>query len=109
MRKFIVILLTVVIATLTSVAAVPQRWEAVDAPARMFTEMRSDPEAPAEMAVRDSFIYVATNRQVSVKIFTILGQLISQETLPAGVHRLSMSAKGIYIIKIGSSTRRVTI
>ena len=85
------------------------RWEAVDAPDRMFTEMRSDPEAQAEMAVRENYIYIATPRSVNVKVFTILGQLISQSTLPAGIHRLPMSAKGIYIIKIGSSTRRVTI
>ena len=63
----------------------------------------------AEMAVRDNFIYIAAPRPVTVKVFTILGQLISQTTLPAGIHRLPMSAKGIYIIKIGGSTRRVTI
>lgn len=61
------------------------------------------------MAVRDSCIYVTSPRQVSVKVFTILGQLISQETLPAGTHRLQMSAKGIYILKLGTTTRRVTI
>lgn len=106
MRKLLVIL----ILGLTSLfSGAVTRWEAVDAPDRMFTEMRSDPEAQAEMAVRDNFIYIATPRPVSVKVFTILGQLISQATLPAGIHRLPMSAKGIYIIKIGSSTRRVTI
>ncbi|MDE6814361.1 MAG: T9SS type A sorting domain-containing protein, partial [Duncaniella sp.] len=58
----------------------------------------------------DSAIYVTSQHQVSVKVFTILGQLISQETLPAGTHRLQMSAKGIYILKIGTNiTRRVTI
>lgn len=106
MRKFIIIFALMLSSLLTDAAS---RWEAVDAPDRMFTEMRSDPEAPAEMLVREGFIYIATNRAVSVKVFTILGQLISQETLQPGIHRLPMSAKGIYIIKIGSSTRRVTI
>lgn len=106
MRKLLIILALALSSLLSDAAA---RWEAVDAPDRMFTEMRSDPEAQTEIAVRDSFIYLATNRTVSVKVFTILGQLISQETLQTGIHRLPMSAKGIYIIKIGSSTRRVTI
>ena len=106
MRKLLVILI-LGLSSLLSGAAV--RWEAVDAPDRMFTEMRSDPEAQAEMAVRENYIYIATPRSVNVKVFTILGQLISQSTLPAGIHRLPMSAKGIYIIKIESSTRRVTI
>ncbi len=104
MRKLLVILILGLTSLLSEAAA---RWETVDAPDRMFTEMRSDPEAQAEMAVRDNFIYIAAPRPV--KVFTILGQLISQTTLPAGIHRLPMSAKGIYIIKIGSSTRRVTI
>lgn len=106
MRKLLIILILGLSSLLSGAAA---RWEAVDAPDRMFTEMRSDPEAQAEMAVRENYIYIATPRSVNVKVFTILGQLISQSTLPAGIHRLPMSAKGIYIIKIGSSTRRVTI
>ncbi len=106
MRKLLVILILGLTSLLSEAAA---RWETVDAPDRMFTEMRSDPEAQAEMAVRDNFIYIAAPRPVTVKVFTILGQLISQTTLPAGIHRLPMSAKGVYIIKIGSSTRRVTI
>ena len=97
MRKLLVILILGLSSLLSGAAA---RWEAVDAP---------DPEAQAEMAVRENYIYIATPRSVNVKVFTILGQLISQSTLPAGIHRLPMSAKGIYIIKIGSSTRRVTI
>jgi len=106
MRQLIVIALVVISALLSSGAA--PRWEAVDAPGRIFTEQRSDPEW-TDVAVRDGHIYVISQREVNVKVFTILGQLISQETLPAGTHRLHISAKGIYILKIGTTTRRVTI
>ena len=106
MRQLIVIALVVISALLSSGAA--PRWEAVDAPGRIFTEQRSDPEW-TDVAVRDGHIYVISQREVNVKVFTILGQLISQETLPAGTHRLHMSAKGLYILKIGTTTRRVTI
>lgn len=106
MRQFVVIALFVLSALLLSGAA--PRWEAVDAPGRIFTEQRSDSDR-VEVAVREGAIYVSSQHQVSVKVFTILGQLISQETLPVGTHRLQMSAKGIYILKIGTATRRVTI
>lgn len=106
MRRFVLIAL-ILLSALLSTGAAP-RWEAVNSPGRIFTEQRLEAEG-ADIAVRDSCIYVNVPRQANVKVFTILGQLISQETLPAGTHRLQMSAKGIYILKIGTSTRRVTI
>lgn len=107
MRQLIVIMIVAITAML-SFGASP-RWEAIDVPGRIFSEQKSDSETGTEIAVRDSFIYIASTRPVTVKVFTILGQLISQETVPAGTHRLQMGAKGIYILKIGSTTRRVTI
>lgn len=106
MLRFVLITVIFLCALLSEGAA--PRWESVDSPGRIFTEQRADAEA-VDVAVRDSCIYVTSPRQVSVKVFTILGQLISQETLPAGTHRLQMSAKGIYILKLGTTTRRVTI
>lgn len=107
MRRLIAITLTAMLAMLAATASAP-RWEAVDVPGRIFSEQRFDSET-ADVAVVDNTIYIATQRPVSVKVFTILGQLVSQATLPAGTHRLVMKAKGIYILKIGTTTRRVTI
>ncbi len=106
MRQFVLITV-ILLSALLSTGAAP-RWEAVDSPGRIFTEQKAETEI-TDVAVRDSCIYVTSTRQVNVKVFTILGQLISQATLPAGTHRLQMSAKGIYILKLGTTTRRVTI
>lgn len=106
MRQLLAILI-VALAAMSSVGSSP-RWEAVEVPGRIFTEQRLEPDW-TDVAVRDNAIYILSNRQVNVKVFTILGQLVSQETIPAGVHRLQMKAKGIYILKIGTTTRRVTI
>lgn len=95
------------LSAMLSEGATP-RWEQIDASGRVFTEQRTDPDW-AEVAVRDSSIYVSVQRTVNIKVFTILGQLISQETLPAGTHRLQIGSKGIYILKIGTTTRRVII
>lgn len=61
------------------------------------------------VAVRDSYIYVTLSRPTQVKLFTILGQPISQTTLPAGTSRFRLASRGIYILKAGSFTRRITI
>ncbi len=113
MRQILIIAMLILTAALANGAS--PRWETVDTPGRIFTEQqqqqpRTDHEgSAADIAVRDSNIYVSASRQVNVKVFTILGQLISQATLPAGTHRLHINAKGIYILKIGATTRRVTI
>jgi hypothetical protein len=58
---------------------------------------------------RDGYIFVSTDHQVNIKLFSILGQLISQQTLQPGVWRLKVKARGIYILKTGAVTRRVTV
>ena len=66
-------------------------------------------ESGMEMIVREGVVSLTLARPTQVKVLTILGQPLSQQTLPAGVHRLRLSARGIYIVRVGSVTRRVTI
>lgn len=54
-------------------------------------------------------IIVTTNRPVQVRVFSILGQLISQETLPAGTSILELNTHGVYIVKIGDMTCKVAL
>lgn len=58
---------------------------------------------------RDGYIFVTTDHQVTVKLFSILGQLISQQTLQPGVWRLRVKARGVFILKTDTTTRRVTV
>lgn len=53
-------------------------------------------------------VIVETSHQVQVRIVTILGRTISQETLPAGISQLSLP-HGVYIIKIGELTCKVAV
>lgn len=66
-------------------------------------------EGDIEVAVRGLTIYITTPRPMQVKIFTILGQLIVQQNVPAGTTRLSVNARGIYILKAGDATCRITV
>lgn len=111
MRRFIVILL--VALTVMVAEGATRRWERIDTPAGLSFEYRhSDDEnedVDVAVAVSDGYIYLVSQEPVEVRVFTILGQLLSQEKLGAGVHRFHIKSRGIYILKIGSMTRRVTI
>lgn len=107
MRRFIVIL--IVVLTVVFTIGATQRWEEVDTPPRAMVELQDIDESPIGIAVSDGYIYVSSEKRITVKVFTILGQLVSEETLPEGIHRFLMRAKGIYVVKIGARTHRVTI
>lgn len=88
----------------TPVMAEAPGWEVVD------TSTASAPMSDAvEVEVRDGYIYVAASKPVTVKILSIVGRTVSEQKLPAGVSRLKISARGIYILKAGDKTMRVTI
>ena len=81
-------------------------WEHMSASVPQQFEADAD---DIDVSVRDGVIYITTRRQVNVKVLTILGQLISQQNIHPGVSRLKIPTRGIYILKIGSVTKRVTI
>lgn len=109
MQRLIAILLTIVIGCASLWAALP-RWEVVDVPARVASVMQSsEADAPFEVFVNEGCVYIVNGKSLQVKVFTILGQLISQESLSSGSHRLRISSRGVYILKVGESTIRITI
>ncbi len=98
-----VIALAVVPAAVSAPTSTAPRWETVSSVIPTLSDETFD------VAIRDNYIYVYTPTPVNVKLFTILGQLVSQGNLPAGTSRFKVNARGIYILKAGTITRRVTI
>lgn len=84
--------------------ATQHQWQSVSQSRMIDTESEG-----AEITVSNGYIYVAVPKAMTVKVFSILGHLISQKSLPPGVSRLKIETRGIYIIKIGDKTHRVTI
>lgn len=82
------------------------RWEVVETLPADIVEPQSE---RVDVIVRDGVIYLAVPRPTQVKLFTILGQPVAQDRLPAGTSRLRPPGRGIYILKAGSYTCRVTI
>lgn len=54
-------------------------------------------------------IYIATNRPVHVKVYSILGHLVAQSTLQSGSYRMTINNHGVYLIKIGDLTCKVAV
>lgn len=80
------------------------KWETVETSAASPSS-----EDRIDVVVRDGYIYVTSARPVQIRIITILGQPVSQSSLPAGTSRFKTGARGIYILKAGSQTVRITI
>ena len=106
----IAILALALVAGAPAAGALPAaEWEYVDRPSAPAGVETPDGERLDVSVQRDGYIYVTAPQPVTVKVFTILGQLVSQAKIPAGTSRIKLGARGIYILKAGSQTRRVTI
>lgn len=103
-RRVLILMMAV---ALVAVAAGAQRWEESPGNAPVVTE-RSEGD-DITISTRDGYVYLTTSRRVTVKVFSILGQLISQDTVGPGTHRLRLATRGVFILKAGAVTRRITI
>ena len=113
LRHLAAILLVVVTAlTATGLPAAPQVWEEVNAEVAVrsgLAQGAAEGGDGVELVSRDGALFLVLQRPMTVEVFTILGQPVSRATLKAGVHRLRLTSRGIYILRAGSVTRRVTI
>ncbi|MCM1153584.1 MAG: DUF6383 domain-containing protein [Muribaculum sp.] len=66
-------------------------------------------DSDIEIRATRGLIQVNVSHPVQIKIFTILGQLISSETLQPGSHQFTVSAHGVYIVKAGDLTCKVAL
>lgn len=105
MKKYLLLILLLLAAPAMPLSA-QKNWEEMES--EQVVAERADGEV-LDITVKDGYVYVTTSRPVTVKIFSILGQLISQKTIPAGTSRTRITARGIYILKVGTITKRVTI
>ncbi len=62
-----------------------------------------------EIFSKDGYIVVRLPHKTEVKVFTILGQLVSQAELNAGTSMLKVNSRGIYIVKVGNVTQKVAM
>lgn len=84
---------------------------------RTTTSEISTPNSPSpqsstdgvEITSQDGNIIVKVSHKAQVKVFTILGQLVSQAELNPGTSVLKLNSRGIYIVKVGNVTQKVAM
>lgn len=88
--------------------AAPRAWEAVkpEYTAGARPVMRGE---DIEVRTYPGVIVVTTLHPEQIKVFTILGRLVSADTLPSGTSRLVLPASGVYIVKVGDLTCKVAV
>ncbi len=69
----------------------------------------SDASGGIEVYSQEMSIIIKTDRKVEVKVFTILGQVVSEAELTAGTSVLEINSRGIYIVKIDDFTQKVVL
>ncbi len=62
-----------------------------------------------EIYGRNGTITIVTPKRISVRVYTILGQVVSQATLQPGTSELRLGSHGIYLVRIGNLTQKVAI
>ncbi len=62
-----------------------------------------------EIRTSRGMIMISTNHPIQIKVYSILGQLVTQANVPAGTSRLTVAAHGVYIVKVGDITCKVAV
>ncbi|MDO4336070.1 MAG: T9SS type A sorting domain-containing protein [Bacteroidales bacterium] len=108
MRRRLQVLMAVAAIALAgaSFALDAKGWEPVRADVSQLNSVARSNDV--EIKVSPGQVVVASTQQIRIKIFTILGQVVSDDSLPAGVNRLTLP-HGIYIIKVADLTCKVAV
>lgn len=110
-RRFAYITIISVAAWLPQVAYAnpgnPSPWETAKKDSLKTKPVASFPDI--DIYASPGTITITCAKTANVKIFSILGRLISSKDLPPGSSTLSLGSHGVYIIKIGEITCKVAI
>lgn len=111
MKRFIRNIL--ILSTISLIGALPvhaaRNWESLKGNDRLQQARVVKQTVDIEVRSSRGTIIVTTSRPVQVRVFSILGQMISQETLPAGTSILELNMHGVFIVKIGDMTCKVAL
>lgn len=105
-RKLLIVICIIFTAFIAATAA--RTWENVDSLPSQAHEQRALTEE-IYTTTNEGYVYVAIRQPMTVKVFTILGQLISEENLNPGIYRYRLESRGIYLLKAGAITRRIIV
>ncbi len=109
MRRLLAILTMVIALGLGNTALAEIQWHETnrDVQGRTWNDPRTSDGI--EIYGRNGTITIYTPKRINVRVYTILGQIISQATLQPGTSELRLGTRGIYLVRIGNLTQKVAI
>ncbi len=109
MKRLAVILTMMLALGLVNTALAELQWHETNR--EMTGKVLNDPRTSDGIEIYGSkgVISIVTPKRIQVRVYTILGQLVSQATLNPGTSQLRIGSRGIYLVKIGNLTQKVAI
>ena len=109
MRRLLVILTFVLALGLENVALAEVQWRETNREVQ--GKSLNDPRTSdgVEIYGSNGVITIVTPKRITVRVYTILGQMISQATLQPGTSELRLGSRGIYLVRIANITQKVAI
>lgn len=83
-------------------------WEVVQVEEEGTDSSTAAPDA-LEADVRDGKVFIRVQHPVEVRVYSILGQLVTKRKVVAGTTALTLGSRGIYILKTDTVTRRINL
>lgn len=82
-------------------------WESPKVEKDALRQVASDTEI--EIRAGSGIIYVTTTRNINIKIYTILGSRIADDTLSPGSYQFMVPTHGVYLIKAADLTCKIAV
>ena len=109
MRRLLVILSLILTLGLQNAVLAEVQWRETNREAQ--GKIWNDPRTSDGIEIYGSngTITIVTPKRITVRVYTILGQVVSQATLSPGTSELRIGSRGIYLVRIGNITQKVAI
>lgn len=106
-KRFVTISLVLVAAAqLLTVSAVTRSAARRDADRQEQLVASAD---GVEIYGNNGVITIKSNHKTTVRVFTILGQLVSTTSIQPGTTRIKVASRGIYIVKVDNITQKIAL
>ena len=109
MRRLLAILTLVLTLGLGNVALAEIQWHETNREVTGMSLNNPRTSDGIEIYCNNGTITIVTPKRITVRVYTILGQVVSQATLQPGASELHLSSRGIYLVRIGNITQKVAI